>query len=263
MKRFAALLLAALLCAAALTGCKIEFPDDLAVIPPLSSSASSDVSAPSAPTEAAPEKTDPVVTTAAANEARGTTTASRPLVTAASTTATTAAVKPTAAKDKYQTDPIPAGKPQPVEPENTAINRKKTGTCTLSVDCLTILDNKDKLKKEKLSVLPADGIVYKERTVLFYEGESVYDVLNREMKKYRIHMASRSTPIYNSRYIEAIQNLYEFDCGDLSGWTYQVNGWHPNYGCSRYMVRQGDAIKWRYTCDLGRDVGCDFLEQND
>ena len=150
-----------------------------------------------------------------------------------------------------------------MEPENTAINLKKTGTCTLSVDCLTILDNKDKLKKEKLSVLPADGIVYKERTGLFYEGESVYDVLNREMKKYRIHMASRSTPIYNSRYIEAIQNLYEFDCGDLSGWTYQVYGWHPNYGCSRYMVRQGDAIKWRYTCDLGRDVGCDFLEQND
>ena len=29
MKRFAALLLAALLCAAALTGCKIEFPDDV------------------------------------------------------------------------------------------------------------------------------------------------------------------------------------------------------------------------------------------
>ena len=235
MKRFAALLLAALLCAAALTGCKIEFPDDVAVIPPLSSTGSADVSAPSA------SSAIPAETTAATTAATGTTTVSPP----AGSTA------------------VPEGKPQPVNPEDTEVNRKKTGTCTLSVDCLTILDNKDKLKKEKLSVLPADGIVYKERTVLFYEGESVYDVLNREMKKYRIHMASRNTPVYNSRYIEAIQNLYEFDCGDLSGWTYQVNGWYPNYGCSRYTVKQGDAIKWRYTCDLGRDVGCDFLEQND
>lgn len=185
MKRFAALLLAALLCAAALTGCKIEFPDDVAVIPPLSSTGSADVSAPSA------SSAIPAETTAATTAATGTTTVSPP---AGSTAASTA--KPTAAttKDKYQTDPVPEGKPQPVNPEDTEVNRKKTGTCTLSVDCLTILDNKDKLKKEKLSVLPADGIVYKERTVLFYEGESVYDVLNREMKKYRIHMASRNTP---------------------------------------------------------------------
>lgn len=255
MKRFAALLLAALLCAAALTGCKIEFPDDVAVIPPLS-------------VHRIGRRQRPLrlLRHPGGNDGRDDGGdrnddgfPRRPGSTAAST------AKPTAAttKDKYQTDPVPEGKPQPVNPEDTEVNRKKTGTCTLSVDCLTILDNKDKLKKEKLSVLPADGIVYKERTVLFYEGESVYDVLNREMKKYRIHMASRNTPVYNSRYIEAIQNLYEFDCGDLSGWTYQVNGWYPNYGCSRYTVKQGDAIKWRYTCDLGRDVGCDFLEQND
>ena len=254
MKRFAALLLAALLCAAALTGCKIEFPDDVAVIPPLSSTGSADVSAPSA------SSAIPAETTAATTAATGTTTVSPP---AGSTAPSTA--KPTAAttKDKYQTDPVPEGKPQPVNPEDTEVNRKKTGTCTLSVDCLTILDNKDKLKKEKLSVLPADGIVYKERTVLFYEGESVYDVLNREMKKYRIHMASRNTPVYNSRYIEAIQNLYEFDCGDLSGWTYQVNGWYPNYGCGQYAVKNGDVIEWNYTCNLGRDLGQDWMASDE
>ena len=139
MKRFAALLLAALLCAAALTGCKIEFPDDVAVIPPLSSTGSADVSAPSA------SSAIPAETTAAPTAATGTTTVSPP---AGSTAASTA--KPTAAttQDKYPTDPVPEGKPQPVNPEDTEVNRKKTGTCTLSVDCLTILDNKDKLKKE-------------------------------------------------------------------------------------------------------------------
>ena len=36
---------------------------------------------------------------------------------------------------------------------------------------------------------------------------------------------------------------------------YKVNGWFPNYGCSRYSLKQGDVIEWVYTCDLGRDVG--------
>jgi hypothetical protein len=63
------------------------------------------------------------------------------------------------------------------------------------------------------------------------------------------------TPIYNSNYIEGINNLYEFDAGELSGWMYKVNGWFPNYGSSRYVLKDGDVIEWVYTCDLGRDVG--------
>ena len=54
---------------------------------------------------------------------------------------------------------------------------------------------------------------------------------------------------------QGIHNLYEFDCGELSGWMYNVNGWFPNYGCSRYALQDGDVIRWRYTCDLGADVG--------
>lgn len=68
-------------------------------------------------------------------------------------------------------------------------------------------------------------------------------------------IAATNTPIYNSAYIEGIGNLYEFDCGELSGWMYKVNGWFPNYGCSRYRLKSGDRVEWVYTCDLGRDVG--------
>ena len=52
-----------------------------------------------------------------------------------------------------------------------------------------------------------------------------------------------------------IANLYEFDVGELSGWMYKVNGWFPNYGCSRYLLADGDNVEWVYTCDLGSDVG--------
>ena len=80
-------------------------------------------------------------------------------------------------------------------------------------------------------------------------------MLSRVVKQNNIHMEYENTPMYNSAYIEGIGNLYEFDCGELSGWMYSVNDWFPNYGCSRYQVQNGDVIKWVYTCDLGYDVG--------
>lgn len=162
-------------------------------------------------------------------------------------------------KDQYLTDPTPEGMPKPKEWQNSKIDKSKVKYCTLSVDCLTILDNMKDFNNDKMAVLPKDGIIYKDRRVMFYEGESVFNMLNREMKKNRIHMEFTMTPIYNSNYIEGIHNLYEFDCGRYSGWMYKVNGWYPNYGCSRYVLKDGDVVNWRYTCDLGRDVGCTWM----
>ena len=79
------------------------------------------------------------------------------------------------------------------------------------------MDNKENLTEGKESLVPEDGVIYSEREVTFYEGESVFDVLQREMKNNRIHLESSFTPKYNSAYIEGINNLYEFDCGRWSG----------------------------------------------
>ncbi|MEE0867022.1 MAG: DUF4430 domain-containing protein [Clostridia bacterium] len=165
-----------------------------------------------------------------------------------------AAVKDAPQKDEYQTEPIPEGKPVPIEPENTVISHKEL-TCTMSVRCDAILKNIALLDKAKVELVPKDGIIYGEQSVTFYEGESVFNVLVREMKRNKIHMKFENTPVYNSAYIEGIGNLYEFDCGELSGWMYKVNGWFPNYGCSRYQLKEGDKVEWVYTCDLGADVG--------
>jgi len=158
-------------------------------------------------------------------------------------------------KDKYLTDPVPEGKPLPVEPENQEINKEKACTCTFSIECSTILNNLSKLDPDKLELVPMDGVILAPTTVTFYEGESVFDVLKRVCKENNIHIEFSWTPIYNSAYIEGIHNLYEFDCGSLSGWMYRVDGWYPNYGCSRYQLADGEVVEWRYTCDLGNDVG--------
>ena len=158
-------------------------------------------------------------------------------------------------KDKYLTDPVPEGKPKPVEPEDTEVNKTKSYTCTFSIECSTILNNLDMLDSNKLEMVPSGGVILKKTKVTFYEGESVFDVLQRLCKSKGIHMEAEWTPIYNSAYVEGIHNLYEFDCGALSGWMYKVNGWYPNYGSSRYQLKDGDVVEWRYTCDLGNDIG--------
>jgi hypothetical protein len=93
------------------------------------------------------------------------------------------------------------------------------------------------------------------RDVVFTQGETVFDVLSRECRASGIPMEHSFNPLYNSVYVEGIDNLYEFDGGSQSGWMYSVNDWYPNYGCSVYTLSAGDVICWRYTCNYGEDIG--------
>ena len=128
--------------------------------------------------------------------------------------------------------------------------------CTIEIRCDTILDNMENLTAGKESYVPANGCILSTSTVEFEKGETVYDVLSRVCSYAGIQMEASWTPLYNSYYVEGINNLYEFDCGNQSGWVYKVNGWFPNYGCSAYYLEDGDTLVWTYTCNgLGADVG--------
>lgn len=56
-------------------------------------------------------------------------------------------------------------------------------------------------------------------------------------------------------YISGIGDLYEKDCGSMSGWLYAVNGHAPNIGCNSYALNNGDSVLFIYTCNMGKDVG--------
>lgn len=156
------------------------------------------------------------------------------------------------------TDPVPPGKPQPVNEEDQ-VELDEWIMVYISIDCKTILDNWDDLDPDKIEFVPKDGVILPETEVRIHKGSNVFKVLQTVCEAKGIHMASRYTPIYGSVYVEGINNLYEFDCGPLSGWCYSVEDWFPNYGCSRYVLIDGEHIKWRYTCqDCGGDVGCDI-----
>lgn len=141
------------------------------------------------------------------------------------------------------------------EEETEAPEETEENICYISISCGTILDNLDRCDEDKLDFVPGNGVILSQIEAEFEPGESVFDVLQRVCRENGIHMESEWTPMYNSAYIEGIHNLYEFDVGSESGWMYCVNGWFPNFGCSRYEVEPYDDIQWLYTCNLGADVG--------
>ena len=144
---------------------------------------------------------------------------------------------------------------QSSQPENQEPAQTDEPAVTISIRCDTVLDNLDSLAAGIEQVIPSDGVILAETELALTDGESVFDLLSRATRDNGVHMEYSNTPIYQSAYIEGIGNLYELDCGPLSGWMYRVNGVFPNYGCSKYAAQDGDVIEWVYTCDLGSDIG--------
>ena len=143
--------------------------------------------------------------------------------------------------------------------EISEISESKTA-CTISISCQTLLNNLDRVKKNKLAVIPSNAVILSAVKAEFNEGESVFDVTKRVCMENKIPFEFTLAPIYNTAYIEGIGNIYEFDCGSTSGWLYKVNGEFLSYGCSDCKLSDGDVIEWVYTCDLGKDVGNEYKE---
>ncbi|CAH1057814.1 S-layer homology domain-containing protein [Paenibacillus pseudetheri] len=116
------------------------------------------------------------------------------------------------------------------------------GYVTLSVDKLTI--NK--------------GYVVPSVQVELQTGDTVWSVLTRVLESRGISYQSSWSSKYGSVYVESIAGDGEFNHGSGSGWMYNVNGKYPGYGASLYTLNAGDSLQWRYTTDLGEDLGSGF-----
>ncbi|MBE6607456.1 MAG: DUF4430 domain-containing protein [Ruminococcaceae bacterium] len=110
-----------------------------------------------------------------------------------------------------------------------------------------------KISCEKIAGLaehiPSDGIILDTTAFDIEDGDSVYSILVEASKKYKIQFENNGSD--SMAYISGINYIYEFDFGDLSGWTYTVNGKTPSVGASEYKLSDGDVIEWNYTLTLG------------
>ena len=128
----------------------------------------------------------------------------------------------------------------------TSDNKQNTKTVTISISCKNAIGKTDNKK------IPENGIILDDTEFSISEGDTVFDVLVSATKKNKIQIDYDSSN--ETVYIKGINGLYEFDCGELSGWMYKVNGETPNVGCSGYKLKDGDIIEWVYTANIGKDL---------
>lgn len=131
----------------------------------------------------------------------------------------------------------------------TKVKKKKktdTVTCTVTVECKSILDHMDELKEGHEEFVPSDGYIIKNYTYKAKAGYTAYDALKSACNSNDIKLTAQKTSY--GVYISGINNLDEFDCGKQSGWMYSVNGIMPNTTCGNVTVDDGDSIVFTYVC---------------
>jgi len=166
--------------------------------------------------------------------------------------ATTLAAPPAAQPQTAQQTTPPATQAATQQPtQTTTITTRPTKTTvTLSIRCDAVLNNMHLLRSGRNPPIPPDGIILAPTAVAFTEGETVFDLLRRETRARSIHMEFVQNPMFNSAYIRAINNLYEFDFGELSGWMFRVNGQFMGTGASQQQLSPGDVVEWVYVLDF-------------
>lgn len=123
-----------------------------------------------------------------------------------------------------------------------------TKTCYLEISAADAVVF-EKLASDKRELLPEDGIILERCEVKFSEGESAYDATLRTLQENKIHYDADTA----SKYFKGISNLYSFDCGEYSGWSYYVNGELPMVGMADYALSEGDEILLTYITDFTKE----------
>ena len=140
---------------------------------------------------------------------------------------------------------------------NDKNNQTNKNTVTISIRCDTAVNIGMAKEAKWAGIVPESGCILDTTKVAFEDGDTVFDILCDVRDTYKLQMQYKGSN--GGQYVQGINNLYEFDGGRWSGWMYCVNGWYPNYGSGQYVVKNGDVIEWNYTCDLGKDLGQDWM----
>ena len=133
-------------------------------------------------------------------------------------------------------------RPEDYYGETLPAKENAVGSVTLTIRCDAALE------KNSSGALPADGALLETVSFAIAPGDTVYDILLEAAQTYGIRLDA------GAGYVSGIADLYELDCGELSGWVYLVNGVQPPVGCAEYVLSDGDRIEWHYSLELGRDL---------
>ncbi len=124
-------------------------------------------------------------------------------------------------------------------------------------------------KSDELSEIESEfrtplGTIIRSTRVPFKEGDTIASVTLRLLEENGF-MADYQGSEYSGFYLAAIgsfthrgtyyRSFGEFDAGRDSGWMITWNDWFIDQGASEFEVKNGDVVRWQYTCQLGADIG--------
>lgn len=132
---------------------------------------------------------------------------------------------------------------------------------TVLAECSTVLSHMDIIDPavNPPEVVPEDGVIIARCEVSLPEGATAFDALAAAARKQRVRVDYTGSAY--GTYVRGIGYVTEFGFGELSGWMYTVNGEFPDVSVSDRVLESGDVVEFRYTCDLGRDVGDDYYDR--
>ena len=108
------------------------------------------------------------------------------------------------------------------------------------------------------------GTIIPQTKVPFKSGESIAQVTIRLLDHLGIGY-SYTGSLTGNFYLASIKNfeanntsydsMGEFDAGTGSGWMITLNDWFIDKSTAAFTVSNGDVIQWKYTCQVGKDIG--------
>ncbi len=133
---------------------------------------------------------------------------------------------------------------------------------------ISFTDNGKRVKGESNVTYPkALGTIISSKRVPFTKGDTVADVTLRLLNAMNFtyqHTGTTKSGFYLASIGDfslkgiSYDSFGEFDAGSGSGWMITLNKTFIEYGASEFTVKNGDTIKWQYTCQLGADIGDPF-----
>ena len=133
--------------------------------------------------------------------------------------------------------------------DNPTSNNIENVTCYIEIRCDSISNNIGKWTnsiKDK-TIVPINGVILGKVTIIVASNSTVFDVLKKVAAINNISIEA------SQGYIKSINQLEQLDAGRGSGWLYWVNNVSPSVVCSSYLIKNGDNIKWQYTCEYGNE----------
>ena len=138
-----------------------------------------------------------------------------------------------------------AAKEETLKPSSTVFDDEvgdivdSAGKVTVSIDCSAAVGKSDKAA--------SSGWFLRETETEIDSSDTVFTATLRACAAGGIDVTYRASSYGN--YIEAIEDLYEFDCGAQSGWMVYVNGVLISVSADSETVSDGDEIEWVYVTE--------------